>query len=241
MAQVQNTPLTADPSLLRDIESEVTQETRPLLQFIVNNAKLIIGVVVGLLAALAVAGAWRWHTQSQQEALQGELGQIMHQRPAPEQLDTLEKLAKDAPARLQAAVYAVEAQSALAQQNYAKAAEAYGRVARSLADMPLGVLGSVNEAASLFGAGKFDEGLKILEPIAAKLPKEASMQVRAMLGEAAAKAGKADLAASAFEQVAVQSEGLMADYYRARAKEVRMLKQAEEPAPAPASPAPKAQ
>ncbi|MBQ2477010.1 MAG: hypothetical protein II515_07040, partial [Desulfovibrio sp.] len=92
---------------------------------------------------------------------------------------------------------------------------------------------------SLFAAGKFAEGLKILEPIAAKLPKEASMQVRAMLGEAAAKAGKADLAASAFEQVAVQSEGLMADYYRARAKEVRMLKQAEEPAPA--SPAPKAQ
>ena len=149
MAQVQNTPLTADPSILRDIESEVTQETRPLLQFIVNNAKLIIGVVVGLLAALAVAGAWRWHTQSQQEALQGELGQIMHQKATPEQLATLEKLAKDAPARLQAAVYAVEAQSALAQQNYAKAAEAYGRVARSLADMPLGVLGSVNEAASL--------------------------------------------------------------------------------------------
>ena len=241
MAQVQNTPLTADPSILRDIESEVTQETRPLLQFIVNNAKLIVGVVVGLLVALAVAGVWRWHTQSQQEALQGELGQIMHQKATPEQLATLEKLAKDAPARLQAAVYAVEAQSALAQQNYAKAGEAYGKVARSLADMPLGVLGSVNEAASLFGAGKFDEGLKILEPIAAKLPKEASMQVRAMLGEAAAKAGKADLAASAFEEVAVQSEGLMADYYRARAKEVRMLKQAEEPAPAPASPAPKAQ
>ncbi|MBQ1330567.1 MAG: hypothetical protein IIY31_02820, partial [Desulfovibrio sp.] len=74
MAQVQNTPLTADPSILRDIESEVTQETRPLLQFIVNNAKLIVGVVVDLLVALAVAGAWRWHTQSQQEALQGEIG-----------------------------------------------------------------------------------------------------------------------------------------------------------------------
>ena len=98
MAQVQNTPLTADPSILRDIESEVTQETRPLLQFIVNNAKLIVGVVVGLLVALAVAGAWRWHTQSQQEALQGELGQIMHQKATPEQLATLEKLAKDAPA-----------------------------------------------------------------------------------------------------------------------------------------------
>ena len=52
MAQVQNTPLTADPSILRDIESEVTQETRPLLQFIVNNAKLIVGVVVGLLVAI---------------------------------------------------------------------------------------------------------------------------------------------------------------------------------------------
>ena len=105
--------------------------------------------------------------------------------------------------------------------------------------MPLGVLGSVNEAASLFGAGKFDEGLKILEPIAAKLPKEASMQVRAMLGEAAARAGRAELAASAFEEVAAQSEGLMADYYRTRAKEVRMIKKAEEPAPA--GPDPKAQ
>ncbi len=246
MTQVQNPPLAQDPSILRDIESEVTQETRPLLQFIVNNAKLIVGVVVGLLVALAVAGAWRWHTQSQQEALQGELGQIMHQRATPEQLDALEKLAKDAPARLKAPVYAVQAQSALAQQNYAKAAEAYGRVARSLADMPLGVLGSVNEAASLFGAGKFDEGLKILEPIAARLPKEASMQVRAMLGEAAAKAGRAELAASAFEEVASQSEGLMAEYYRSRAKEVRLLKKAEEPdskaaEPASPAPAPKAQ
>ena len=145
MAQVQNTPLTADPSILRDIESEVTQETRPLLQFIVNNAKLIVGVVVGLLVALAVAGVWRWHTQSQQEALQGELGQIMHQRATPEQLDALEKLAKDAPARLKAPVYAVQAQSALAQQNYAKAGEAYGKAAATIGvgdQEGIGILGA---------------------------------------------------------------------------------------------------
>ena len=46
----QNTP--ESPTLLNDLKAEVSAESAPLLQFIVRNSGLIVGVVVVLLVAL---------------------------------------------------------------------------------------------------------------------------------------------------------------------------------------------
>ena len=70
----QNTP--ESPTLLNDLKAEVSAESAPLLQFIVRNSGLIVGVVVVLLVALVGTAVWRWHQGGLQAEAQTELARI---------------------------------------------------------------------------------------------------------------------------------------------------------------------
>ena len=84
-------------------------------------------------------------------------------------------------------------------------------------------------------AGKYDEGITLLQSAIAKAPVNARGQINLMLAEAAARAGKYDLSAKTFDELAGGREGSEADYYRQRAADVRELeKQAKAEAAKPA-------
>ena len=70
----QNTP--ESPTLLNDLKAEVSAESAPLLQFIVRNSGLIVGVVAVLLVALVGTAVWRWHQGGLQAEAQTELARI---------------------------------------------------------------------------------------------------------------------------------------------------------------------
>ena len=144
-------------------------------------------------------------------------------------------MAAGTPERLQPAVNAVLVQSALAQGKFEVAAAAYGRIARDAADKPLGFAALLGQAGSLCNAGKYDEGITLLQSAIAKAPVNARGQINLMLAEAAARAGKYDLSAKTFDELAGGREGSEADYYRQRAADVRELeKQAKAEAAKPA-------
>lgn len=235
MMRVKNQPLADDPSLIRNVQEEVAVENRPFLEFITRNAKYIIAIVVALILALAGTGLYRYMQKSEQEKVQTQLARIQQQKPDAAQLKVLEDLAAGTPERLQPAVNAVLVQSALAQGKFEVAAAAYGRIARDAADKPLGFAALLGQAGSLCNAGKYDEGITLLQSAIAKAPVNARGQINLMLAEAAARAGKYDLSAKTFDELAGGREGSEADYYRQRAADVRELeKQAKAEAAKPA-------
>ena len=223
MMRVKNQPLADDPSLIRNVQEEVAVENRPFLEFITRNAKYIIAIVVALILALAGTGLYRYMQKSEQEKVQTQLARIQQQKPDAAQLKALEDLAAGTPERLQPAVNAV------------LVAAAYGRIARDAADKPLGFAALLGQAGSLCNAGKYDEGITLLQSAIAKAPVNARGQINLMLAEAAARAGKYDLSAKTFDELAGGREGSEADYYRQRAADVRELeKQAKAEAAKPA-------
>ena len=87
----QNTP--ESPTLLNDLKAEVSAESAPLLQFIVRNSGLIVGVVVVLLVALVGTAVWRWHQGGLQAEAQTELARIGITMKGGDRLKALDDLA----------------------------------------------------------------------------------------------------------------------------------------------------
>ena len=227
MQRVDKTPLSKapdiDPGLLDGIRSEVTNETRPFLQFILKYARWIIGVVVVLVVALVATAIYNKVMASQEAELQESLAKIRQVAPDASQLEKLEALAGSCPARLRVSVYADLAASALVQGNFDKAAEAYAFVAREAADTPMGQVAAVNQAGALLSQGKYAEGVSLLQDIVGRLPEGSDVQPRLMLAEGAVRAGQYDLAASTYEALAGNGEDSSNGFYAARAAKIRAM------------------
>lgn len=241
MRRVENKPLqdgpAVDPTLLDGIKSEVTNETRPFLQFILSHSRWIIGVVVVLLLALAGTGIYNKVMASQEAEVQEQLAKIRQNGPDAAQLTRLEELAGTCPSRMRLAVYTDMAASALAQGNFAKASEAYGVIAREAADTPMGRTAALNQAGTLMAQGKYAEGVKLLESLVVRLPAEVDLQARLMLAEGAVRAGQYDLAARTYEGLASNPQNMENGYYLARATAIRAMAGSAGDAAQPAAPA----
>ncbi len=231
--RVENRQLTADQSLMDSIQSEISQESRPLMQFITANAKYLVAIIVVLIAALVGTGVYGHYKSSRQESVLESLARTM-QRPADAgQLAELEAAGRDAPDFMRTAVDVDLVSSAVAQGEREKAAEAYGRVAKAQDGSPMGLVAALNQAGSLLGAGKYQEGAALLQALLPGLTPRAAVQPRTMLAEAAARAGDYELAARTYDELAGQAEqDLDRQYCAARAEDLRARARGEREAAA---------
>ena len=82
--------------LLRDLQSEVSAESAPLLQFMLRHAGVIAGVVVLLLLVLGGTGVWRWYHSSRGEASRDDLARVALLESGAQQVASLQSLAEKA-------------------------------------------------------------------------------------------------------------------------------------------------
>lgn len=205
--------------LLRDLQAEVAAESAPLLQFMLRHAGLIAGVVLLFLLVLAGTGLWRWYSGGKNEDARQELARISMLAQGAERVKALAALAESAPSDVRISVLLTLAQSALESGDAVAAADAYAKVARLDADGALGLTAALGEAASLLRAGKNVEALSLLQGLESRLPAEGrSVQFRQMLAEAAARAGRKELAAGTYQALSREVKGLDGEYYRVRAE-----------------------
>ena len=148
----QNTP--ESPTLLNDLKAEVSAESAPLLQFIVRNSGLIVGVVVVLLVALVGTAVWRWHQGGLQAEAQTELARIGITMKGGDRLKALDDLAAKAPENMRYSIYLMT----LLQGLESRATEDGRATLRML-------LGEAAEAA-----GKTDVAVAAYEALAASQP-----------------------------------------------------------------------
>ena len=186
----QNTP--ESPTLLNDLKAEVSAESAPLLQFIVRNSGLIVGVVVVLLVALVGTAVWRWHQGGLQAEAQTELARIGITMKGGDRLKALDDLAAKAPENMRYSIYLMQAEFAMQDQDYSRAEQAYATAAKLDADGAMGLM--------------------------AALGQDGRATLRMLLGEAAEAAGKTDVAVAAYEALAASQPGLDGEFYRSRAE-----------------------
>ena len=225
-----------DAPLLRDLQLEVSQESAPLLQFMLRHAGLIAGVLVLFLLVLIGTGIYNWHGDSRAEEARDALARTLIQNQGVDQVKALSQLAEGAPSSTRFAVYMALAHSALENGDYATAAQAYGKAAKST-DGAFSLSASLGEAGALLKAGKNAEALTMLQGLQNTQPGAANApQLRQMMAEAAIAAGQNELAARTYLTLARETDGVNSGYLRARAAELDPKLAAAEAAPsAPAA------
>ena len=216
----QNTP--ESPTLLNDLKAEVSAESAPLLQFIVRNSGLIVGVVVVLLVALVGTAVWRWHQGGLQAEAQTELARIGITMKGGDRLKALDDLAAKAPENMRYSIYLMQAEFAMQDQDYSRAEQAYATAAKLDALSPLKVLGRgyamVSRAGALIKLDRPADAVTLLQGLESRATEDGRATLRMLLGEAAEAAGKTDVAVAAYEALAASQPGLDGEFYRSRAE-----------------------
>ena len=209
-----------DAPLLRDLQLEVSQESAPLLQFMLRHAWLIAGVLVLFLLVLAGTGIYNWHSDSRAEEARDALARATLQYRGADRVKALAQLAENAPSSARFATYMALAQSALDNDDYDTAAQAYGKAAKST-DGAFGLSAALGEVGILLKAGKSAQALTLLQGLQNALSGGASVpQLRQMLAEAAIGAGQKELAARTYLALARETDGVNSSYLRTRAAEL---------------------
>lgn len=212
----QNTP--ESPTLLNDLKAEVSAESAPLLQFIVRNSGLIVGVVVVLLVALVGTAVWRWHQGGLQAEAQTELARIGITMKGGDRLKALDDLAAKASENMRYSIYLMQAEFAMQDQDYSRAEQAYATAAKLDADGAMGLMAALGQAGALIKLDRPADAVTLLQGLESRATEDGRATLRMLLGEAAEAAGKTDVAVAAYEALAASQPGLDGEFYRSRAE-----------------------
>ena len=209
------------PGILGELQSEVSVEAAPLLQFIARHAVAVM-VLLGLFVAVVVgAGVWQWYASTRDAEAQTNFARLLLQQQGTARVSALESFAATAPDSIRLAVLMELGLAALAEKDSAKASAAFARVAALDKDKPFGVVAALSESRTLMQAGKAAEALAILEPLENTVPEYMRVQVRGLIALSALQAGNADRAVKAYEDLLAGALGDDADYYRFCIRQIR--------------------
>lgn len=227
-----------DSPLLRDLQAEVSSESAPMLQFMLRHAGTIASIVVLFVLVLAGTGIWRWYSTSKNDEARQALARIVMQTSGPAQVKELAALAEKAPSDVRFSTYLALGQSALSNADYATAADAFAKAAKT-SEGSLALVAGMNEAGAMLKAGKYAEALALLQQLQAALPGEVTApQLKQMMAEAAVAAGQTEQAARLYLALSREAQGLNSEYFRARATTLapKIVEEEAAQAAAPAAP-----
>ncbi len=213
-----------NPQILNELQTEISSEAAPLLQFLTEHAIKIMLVLGLFVVAVAGVGIYNWQQQSALEEAQQELHSITLNQDTAKRMSGLESFLSTAPESLHSSVYLSLADVAMQEKNYVKAAEAYGKLATTNAQKAVGILAALNQGQALILAGKGPEALAVLEALAPEVPTAENTIVQQALAEAALLSGDTAKAKAAFEAIANATTGSESEFYHYRARTVDTAK-----------------
>lgn len=207
----------AMPQLMQDLQGEISDESAPLLQFIVRYAGLIATLALMLLLSLGGMGIWKWHKGKTLEEARADLLRICRDLSGAERDAALESLAARAPTEAKAYILMTLGKSAQASGNHQLAAHAFGRASEIDQNGALGLGAAINQAGALLMQNEPAKALTALQALEARKPELAqSPAFRQLLAETAGRAGQKALAASMYRGLA-QGDGPDSAYFLSRA------------------------
>ena len=149
--------------LLDSIQSEVSKEASPLLDFLTRNTGAIIG---GFLLFIAIIGGYWFYTNQSQKSLMAEqraLGNILVMADHQARIKALEAYLPKAPAALQTQVHIALAESAMNLEDFDLAFTYWGKLKGVTTEMTNLSAGGMAQARK--AQGKFAESIALYESI----------------------------------------------------------------------------
>lgn len=207
--------------LLGEIQSEVSLEATPLLRFVLNNIRLIVAAVVVLVVSFIAFGAWQWHTLQAERDAQMTLGRILISTSGTERVAALENFLTEAPKAIRLGVQLELASSALAVQDFDRAAAAYGALFKEDSRGPVGLISAVNQADVLQRMGNPAQALTVLDALAKVAPENMLPGVREAQASCAEQTGDLARALAAYEALVSGAEGVNTDFYQAKIADLK--------------------
>ncbi len=214
----QNAPVNAQ--LLNEIQSEVSSEAAPLLDFLMRHGISIMAGLALFVAVLLGYGAYTWYDTSKTEEAQLELSRIVLANVGEKRIEALETFSKTAPESINMSTLLALAETAASMQNYSLAATYFGKIVNADPDGPIGTMAALNQGQALILAKKYGDAAPVLEGLLSRVVDNQRNVVRNALAEALLLMGDTAKAKQLFEAMANESQGAEADFYRYRAKTV---------------------
>lgn len=189
-----------ETTLLDSIQSEVSREASPMLEFLVKHAKKIFLALIALIAVILIAGVWSYVSGGKQRDAEEALGKILIMPETSAKLEALEGFAGTAASEYKKAALMALAQSASAQGKHEKAAEAWAQVAQG-ADPATRLVAGVAQASALSAQKKNAEALALLESLLASAPAESLPILHSHIVSVAEQLGDWDKAIAACDAI----------------------------------------
>lgn len=195
----------ADGGVLDEIQSEISTEATPLVTFVTNNIKTIVGLVALLLCGIILATFWQWYSAHSVREAQLDLGRILAQPEGADRIAALETFLKSAPETLKTGIHLEIATDALEIQDRSRASAEYGAVYAADPKGTLGLMAAVNQADLLLYENKPVDALKVLDDLLKTAPeafqKITLQSIRETQGIAAEQAGQLDRALASYKSI----------------------------------------
>ncbi len=204
--------------LLNEMQSEISTEAAPLLQFLTTHALKIMLILAVFVLAVAGLGAYNWYKDKAMADAQIEFSGITSAQKGEAQIAALEEFLKKAPQGLHVAIVLAQAEAAVLEKSHVKAAEFYAKVANMEPDGAVALLAGLNQGQALIAAGKSQEAIPVLEALVPKAPQGHSFIILQALAEAALQSGDLAKAKTAFETMASEGVGGESEILRFRAR-----------------------
>ncbi len=209
-----------NPHLLSELQSEVSNEATPLLQFILNHAVIIMAGLALFVLILAGIGGYNWYAERNLQEAQANLSQIVLSNQGEERISALEAFLISAPSSMQGGIQLSLAETAMELKDYTKAAGYFGALAMLDTEGALGLLAALNQGQALLLAKKPKEALPIFESLVDKASAVQKIVIQQSLAEAAIQAGDVEKAKKTFEAMAAATPGAEGRFFRYRARTV---------------------
>lgn len=192
-------------TLIDSIQSEVSKEASPFLEFLIRNSKKLIAAAVVLAVAAIGYGSWNVYQAEHLGDAREALGMILAQPDSDERFESLKKFSADAHQGVKPAALMALAQGAEARGDHALAAESWDQVA-ALTDNPMRSTARLAQAGALEKQGDKEGALAILSGLEKDMPQEFKPALQSRISELAEELGKLDLAIAACESMIAATE-----------------------------------
>ena len=187
------------PSLIGSIQEEVAAEASPMLQFLIDHARIIaLGVVLFI---IAIVGYWFYASKMERVKAEQELefGRLVTGKTGAARIAALEEYLKTAPKELHASAWFAIAEAAGQEKDYVKAYAAWEQIAKL--NPSIRITATLAMAQALSDQDKNAEALKLLDSVSGNLGLNDIVNVNSRIAILAENLGQYDRAIAACEAI----------------------------------------
>ena len=189
-----------ETTLLDSIQSEVSREASPMLDFLIRHAKTIFLFLLVFIAAIMAFGVWNYMSGSKQKEAEEALGKILILPETSGKLAALEEYSGSAAPEFKNAALLAIAKSAALQNQPDKASAAWAELGKSQ-NAPLRLVAELARAGSLSSQGKNAEALALLDSLYSSSPADVQPVISTYIVSVAEALGDWDKAIAACDNI----------------------------------------